>query len=163
MTKPPDVERTMTDDELVTAILTAEHNINMDGLGGETKTYEEALLEMDYFYAPANAANIGRVEAVRYAWKKHFVFRYALILWGFPCASIHILSLVIMPWQHGVPRAMEMAGVFGFVPMLFGAVWLRRAWRTPRNPPAYKGRAAPLLLIGGAGLIILGLLGTWLA
>jgi len=53
MTKPPDVEQTMTDDELVAALLTAEHNINMDRLGGETKTFEEA----DPFTSPCLRAS----------------------------------------------------------------------------------------------------------
>lgn len=152
-----------SDEDLVKLMLEAQHNLNRSLLGGENKTFEEAMSETDYFYASANAANVGRFEALSYAWRKDFMLRAVLFLWSFPCASVLMLSLMTMPLQHGVPRAMQVLGIFGTVPMLFGAVWLKHAWQAPRRHRAYEGRAAPLLLMASACLMAVGLLGTWLA
>lgn len=64
------------------------------------------------------------------------------------------------PWRDGFPHAVEILGMFGFMPALFGAIWLRHAWGERPGFPAYEVRAAPLLLTAGMGLMALGLHGA---
>lgn len=114
-------------------------------MGTETRAFEEALPEMDYFHAPANAANIGRVEALRYAWRRGFLLRWVLLLWGFPCATVLMLVLMTEPWQNGVPRVMQ--GVGG-IRYRARAVWCSLAWACLADTPKTsglqgKGRTAP--------------------
>jgi len=58
---------------------------------------------------------------------------------------------------------MQIRGVSGVYPTLFGAIRLR----SPRSNLgiflAYEFRAAPILLTCGGALIAIGLLGAWLA
>jgi len=77
-----------------------------------------------------------------------------------PCAIIGMTELMAQPWREGLPYAMEILGMFGSMPALFGAIWLRHAWGERPGFPAYEVRAAPLLLTAGIGLVALGLHGA---
>lgn len=163
MTRPPHVDPGRIDDAYAVALEATNQPVNEGRIVRAAETMEEALAEMRYFSEPANAVNIGRIEALKYAWTNEFVFRNCVLVMSMVCMVMAMIMLMGQPWQLGIPRAMQMMGFSGFYPTLFGAIWLR----SPRSNCgiflAYEFRAAPILLTCGAALIAIGLLGTWLA
>ena len=121
---------------------------------------EEAIAEMEYFCEPANVANVGRLEALHFAWRNERVFRTGMLILGIACAWMSMVSLAAEPWRMGIPHAMQTFGMAGIIPALLGAIG---SWNSRAGYPAYAVKAMPLMLIGGAGLIALSLIGTWLA
>jgi len=162
MPKPPHVEQDKIDDATVTALAASTQDVDTGQIDKATETLEAAVAEMRYFREPANAANIGRLEALGYAWRKEFVFRNVVRLIGMVCTFMALVELMGQPWPLGIPRAMQMMGFSGIYPALFGAVWLCGPRSNSGRFLAYQFRAAPILLVVGAGLIAIGLFGAWL-
>lgn len=160
MTRPPHVDQDKIDDAYVTALVAMEQPVNTGRIVKATETIEEAITERKYFCEPANVANIGRLEALHFAWRNEGVFRMSILTFGILCTALSIPPLIAMPWQVGVPHAMQTFGMAGIIPALWGAIGL---WNSQAGYPAYAVKAMPLMLTGGAGLIALSLLGTWLA
>jgi len=162
MAKPPHVDRDRIDDAFVTALAAMEQPVNLDRIVKATETMKEALAEMKYFCAPDNAPNLGRLEALDYALTTDFFLKGTLLAWGSACGFLCILSLVALPWQQGIPQAMEMLGAFGLMPALLGGSMLVSAFmeRGTRRFVAYHVRCAPILLATGTGLMAFGLLGA---
>ncbi len=162
MPRPPHVTQDKIDDAMVTAIVASTQDVNTGEIVRATETIEAATAEMEYFCDPANAANIGRLEALGHAWTEEFLFRNAVLGLGLLCAIMATTELLAQPWHLGIPRAMQMLGFCGLYPTLFGVIWLC----SPRSNfglfLAYQFRAAPILLAVGASLIAIGLVGTWL-
>ena len=160
MTKPPHVDQDRIDDAYVTARVAMEQPVNTGRIVKATETIEEAIAEMKYFCEPANVANIGRLEALHFAWRNEGVFRRSIPTFGVLCTALSIPPLMAVPWQVGVPHAMQTFGMAGIIPALWAAIGL---CNSRPGYPAYAVKAMPLMLMGGAGLIALSLLGTWLA
>lgn len=163
MAKPRHVDQDRIDDALFITQVADKRLVDPDRMAEATETVNAALDEMDHFCDPANAAHIGRFEALRYAWKASPVFRTFMLVLGAPCAFMGLGTLLGKPWPAAVPQALQFLGLFGTYPLLVGAAWLVHAWWKPEELLAYTVRAAPILLIGGAALVILGLLSTSLA
>lgn len=161
-TKPPHVDQGRVEDALDDFLTAAEQDINIGHVVRLSETIEAANKEMEYFHEPANAANIGRLEAFAYAWKTEFLFRNTCLVMGVICAFMATVMLMGQSWQSGIPHAMQIMGPSGFYPTLFGAIWLHSPRRNFGVFLAYHVRAAPLLLTCGGALIAIGLLGTWL-
>jgi len=163
MTKPPHVDPGRIDDAYAIAVEATERPVNEGRIVRAAETIEEALAEMKHFCEPANAANIGRLEALEYAWTNEFVFRNCVLAMSMICMVMATIMLMGSPWHLGIPHAMQVVGFTGFYPTLFGAIWLHSPRRNFGAFRAYEFRAAPILLTCGAALIAVGLLGTWLA
>ena len=160
MTRPPHVDQGRIDDAIVTALVAVEQPVNTGRIVRATEAIEEAIAEMEYFCKPANVANLGRLEALHFAWRNESVFRMGISIFGVLCTAMSIPPLMVEPWRTGIPHAMQTFGMAGVIPALWGAIGF---WNSRGGYPAYAVKAMPLLLIGGAGLVALSLLGTWLA
>ena len=160
MTKPPHVDQDRIDDAIVTALVAIEQPVNTGRIVKACETMEEALAELRYFCEPDNLPNMGTLEALHFAWRHDRLFRISILTFGVLCAALSMPSLMAMPWRVGGPQAMQTFGMSGIIPAMFGAAGL---CSSQTGYPAYAIKIGPLLLIGGAGLIALSLLGTWLA
>jgi len=162
MPRPPHVAQDKIDDAMVTAIVASRQEINIGEIVRATETIEAATAERKYFCEPANAANIGRLEALGYAWTNQLGFRKVVLLFGVLCTLTATLEMMGQPWPLGISRAMQAMGFLGIFPTLHGAIPLHSRWSSPTTFVAYQFRAAPILLTVGASLIAIGLVGTWL-
>ena len=160
MARPPHVDQDRIDDAIATALAAVEQPVNTGRIVKACETMEEALAELKYFNEPANLTDMGRLEALDFAWRNDRLFRWSVLVWQNLCLLMSIPPLMVEPWRTGILHAMQNFGMSGLILGLFGAAGLCSS-RT--GYPAYAVKTGPLLLTVGAGFIALSLLGMWLA